>query len=120
MMDTTLDIAWAAGLFEGEGSITHGGEPHRKLKLTLKMTDEDVVRSFAGVLGVGRVYGPYQYKGNRKLVWEWTAVTAQAQAALERLLPYLHSRRRAKAEAEMARRNSGPGKGYRTDLHGPA
>ena len=60
------DIAWATGLFEGEGCITASGgtAAARTPELHLDMTDEDVVRRLAIVLG-GNVTGPY-HKGSNK------------------------------------------------------
>jgi hypothetical protein len=45
------EIAWAAGLFEGEGSITRFGRPGKfDLRVSLNMTDEDVVRRFDAIV----------------------------------------------------------------------
>lgn len=93
-------IEWAAGLFEGEGCITRHHPTRPQLKLTLKMTDEDAVREFARIVG-GPVYGPYNNGNGRKNHWEWTVVTKQAREVLDRLLPYLMSRRAARAEELM-------------------
>jgi hypothetical protein len=49
-------IAWAAGLFEGEGCITLSGE---RFQLALNNTNEGVVYAFRRILDIGRVYGPY-------------------------------------------------------------
>lgn len=49
------EIAWAAGLFEGEGCIyesTNHGNAMRGL--TIRMTDEDTLRRFHRIVGVGR------------------------------------------------------------------
>lgn len=56
-MSTSEDIAWAAGLFEGEGCITtttcHGRTTPR---LLLNMTDEDTVRRFQEIVATGKIY----------------------------------------------------------------
>jgi len=61
------EIAWAAGLFEGEGylSLSGGVRPYAGLN----MTDEDVVRRFHEVIGVGSVTGPHH--GAKKPRWTW-------------------------------------------------
>jgi hypothetical protein len=97
----TLDeIAWAAGLFEGEGSITGSGG---RLDVRVKMTDEPVVRHFAKVMDCGRVYGPYNYEyrdgSKRKPHWVWVAVSTEAFDVLQILWPWLGERRRAQALA---------------------
>ena len=70
-MINAIDIAYAAGLFEGEGTLridryfrTRKGEKRVRitpqLKLRVCMTDEAPVRRFAVIFN-GRVHGPYQY-----------------------------------------------------------
>lgn len=64
-----IEMAWAAGLFEGEGSI--GAK-----RLQLKMISEESVRRFGAVIGVGKVYGPYgPYPSQlgKKPYWMWVA-----------------------------------------------
>jgi len=51
--------AWAAGLFEGEGCITR---QRNNINLVLTTTDEDVIRRWWGIVGAGRLYGPYPPK----------------------------------------------------------
>ena len=64
---TSEEIAWAAGLFEGEGCATvSNGRP----RLVLRMTDEESVRRFGDTVGIGRVYGPYTYPG-KSPIWVW-------------------------------------------------
>jgi hypothetical protein len=93
-------IAWAAGLFEGEGSMTESGG---RLDIRVKMTDEDVVRRFADVMECGKVYGPYKYDyrdgSKRKPHWVWVALSYEAFEVLELLWPWLCTRRRAQALA---------------------
>jgi hypothetical protein len=59
-MASSEEIAWAAGLFEGEGCISHMQRGSGlDLQIALAMTDEEVVRRFDAVVDRGRVYGPY-------------------------------------------------------------
>jgi hypothetical protein len=91
------DLAWAAGLLEGEGSITVcGGTP----RLGLKLSDEEVLRRFAGILGVGKIYGPdgpYGYDPPKQLAkkpaWMWVCERKAAAAAIEAMAPMLSMRR---------------------------
>ena len=104
-MSGAINTAWAAGLFEGEGSISATPErrnvPHgsvwRYIRLSLGSTDEDVVRRFHEVAGCGSVGGPYQYKAERKPHWQWSATGAKADAFLEEILPLLGERRQRRA-----------------------
>jgi hypothetical protein len=92
-------IAWAAGLFEGEGCIT---QSDIRLVLRLKMTDRAVVVRFDDILQIGKVYGPYSYAlkdGHpRKPAWVWVAAGDEAFDALELLAPWLSERRLARAQ----------------------
>lgn len=95
--------AWAAGLFEGEGSIVP--RPAGRIRLQLKMTDEDVVRRFGEVVG-GRVYGPYRQNSvirrgfERKPFWCWSSAgTAHGWKLLHQWWPWLGLRRRARAQS---------------------
>jgi hypothetical protein len=56
-MSEELDIAWAAGLFEGEGTIV---DSTGSVQLRVKMTDLDVLEKLFDVFGVGGIYGPYE------------------------------------------------------------
>jgi hypothetical protein len=96
---STAEIAWAAGLFEGEGTIVIDA---RRVRLTVRMTDEDVLTHFRDVVG-GHVYGPYQYQqpdGHvRKPFWVWHSDGQDAAAVARLLEPWLGKRRRARIEA---------------------
>lgn len=54
--DVRDEYAWAAGFFEGEGSVLMSGGV---LAVRLGNTDEEVLRHFHDVIAVGTVYGPY-------------------------------------------------------------
>lgn len=101
---STAEIAWAAGIFEGEGNISAGAESYTskatgarrtyfKVYLQIHMTDEDVIRRVQSVLG-GRVTGPYRYTSGKQY-WVW-AVTGHDEAVdvFEALYPWLGERRR--------------------------
>lgn len=68
-------LIWAAGLFEGEGSITLITSEGRKYpRLQLSMTDYDVVlRFYYSVGGLGKVAGPFTRAlyPKRKPIWRW-------------------------------------------------
>jgi hypothetical protein len=95
------EIAWAAGLFDGEGSITH---TDRDLQLLLKNTDVELVRRFAAIVERGRVYGPYTHESRdgyrRKPFWMWLAKGDAAHDVVDLLASWLSQRR-----LEQARRH---------------
>ena len=96
--------AWAAGLFEGEGSIYINKTPGRLRKdgsrpvyyypvLAVAMSDEDVIRKFHRIVGLGVVNGPYELREGNKPMWYWRAQGKQAYQVMKWMLPYLCSRR---------------------------
>lgn len=95
-MWTREEMAWVAGLFEGEGSISTAGKSTFVLRLA--MTDEDVIRRLHRITGVGNVYDkPAQIVGH-KHQWIWIVSKQEhLQAMLAAMWPWLCSRRRAKA-----------------------
>lgn len=105
---TRENIAWAAGLFEGEGSCyfrdrKQGTSASRSACVVLNMTDEDVIRKLHRIIGLGSVNGPYQPPGNRKPVWRWSVTgSEQPQAVLAAFWPFLCSRRQAKIAEVLA------------------
>lgn len=100
-MSHVRDIAWSAGLFEGEGCIQINRKNRKGIRpqvhLTLKMTDLDVVKRFAKAVGFGSIRGPYQYSTKHKPAWVWTWHGREALAwAQKNWLHLLGKRRRAK------------------------
>jgi len=100
------DLAWAAGLFEGEGSMSVSriedkryitGESF-KGSARLTMTDLDVVERFHAIVGLGQVNGPYQ-RGEYQPIWVWnTARFEHVQALIAMFWNHFGERRRARAE----------------------
>ena len=68
------EIAWAAGIFEGEGCIT---ESNGRLVTRISNTDGSVLERFRDIVDAGTVYGPYDpYERDgfrRKPVFVWLA-----------------------------------------------
>lgn len=106
-----MSVEWAAGLFEGEGWFGHTGlkytsrktgitKHYRNPRAAMSSTDEDVIRSFCAVVGVGKVRGPYtsRKRPTAKPFWTWQADGKDAVKVAMMLSPYLHSRRRARIE----------------------
>lgn len=89
-------MAWAAGLFEGNGAIT---VCRGRVRLSLKMTDEETVLRFHKTVGAGKVYGPYRNRTGEKDgyarsdYWMWLAEGAEARRVAAAISPWLGSRR---------------------------
>ena len=99
---TREDLAWAAGLFEGEGcfSRTHGVPV-----ANLGMTDNDIVLRFRDVVGFGSIYEINNSRKNPR--WsdglQWSSTNfAHTQQTVAMFWPWLGTRRRARAHELLA------------------
>jgi hypothetical protein len=94
-------LAWAAGIFDGEGTFSTRttGKRDRGIIAKLKMTDEDIVRRFFKVIKVGNMTGPY-FAPNKKPVWIWqTGSFEGVQHTMASLWEWLGIRRRARIKS---------------------
>ena len=92
------DIVWAAGLFEGEGSIPSDASNKNQRRLSLRMTDKDVMERFVSVVGYGNLNGPKWTKGSTKPLWQWSIEKRpEVLRILKMFLPHLGKRRAEKA-----------------------
>ena len=111
-MKSSTDIAYIAGLFDGEGSIYYARRPERKKKHTGKgyrttvsqrismeitMTDESVIRWVHEVLGCGTV-NKKPRKGLCKdgtkylMQYKWRCTFRDAYYVCVLLFPYAHTK----------------------------
>jgi hypothetical protein len=95
---TPNDIAWLAGLIEGEGNISING---RALTIRIKMTDRDVIYWAADLLG-GPIYGGKQTRPDRKPTWNTQVKGAPAAGWAMTLYPWLGQRRRQQVREGLA------------------
>jgi hypothetical protein len=67
---TNYELGWIVALFEGEGCISR---MRQGWQAELKMTDEDVVRKFTDIIGIGAVHGPYPERNRPQIkpYWSW-------------------------------------------------
>ena len=103
-----VELAWASGLFEGEGCTASPGVANPGLQLG--MTDEDTVRRFQRAVGIGVVegpFGPYVGSPGRKPMWRWRANAFEdTQAVIALLWEGFGVRRRKQAVELMAYRKT--------------
>lgn len=97
------NLAWAGGLFEGEGCISLDKKPAGKksARLRITSTDKDVLDRFRMIIGVGVLNGPYinRRHPHYKPKWAYSASGGRSvYPVLVALWPFLCSRRQAKAE----------------------
>tara|TARA_R100000231_G_scaffold95303_1_gene71488 strand:- start:626 stop:1045 length:420 start_codon:yes stop_codon:yes gene_type:complete len=97
------DIAYIAGLFDGEGSVTYKNYMRRRTKkekayptwniqLEVSMTEESIIRWLHEVLNVGSVSKrpPHKNSMGRKMQWRWRCSHREAYHVCCLIWPYSH------------------------------
>ena len=89
-----MSFEWAVGLFEGEGSLCKVRQNGKSWKLSIEMTDKDVVQMFVNVMGTGKIYDrPPRFTG-RKPTYLWQCYRkAEIIRIASKMLPLLGDRR---------------------------
>lgn len=101
---TEAEIAWVAGLLEGEGSFLRAspsqpGHP----RVTVQMTDEDVIRRIREVVGHGCVVPTSDTRNpDWQPAFRWTVKGTPAVELMEKVRPWMYSRRREQLDAALA------------------
>lgn len=95
------ELAWAAGLFEGEGCFylrRATGKRSVHLGACLAMADEEIVRRFSEVVGVGVVAKNQRrlQRPHHSVTWRWQANGPAVSIVYELLGPWLGTRRRTR------------------------
>ena len=95
-----LDIAWLAGLLEGEGAFLFQKCKNWKgsLKIALQMSDYDIVARVANMFDRPCLgpYGPYNGSLQVKQTWQTYTTGSEAAAWMMTLYNFLGNRRREK------------------------
>lgn len=102
-----LNIAWLAGLFEGEGCawLRESAKTGKRNRFVLQiaMTDEDIVRRAHAIAGVGSVHERTRLTKGGKRVWTWSVTNAEHAAGLAMTIyTFLGSRRQARIRELLA------------------
>lgn len=78
------DLAWAAGLFDGDGCVTT--HPTSGLQVLMSKTDQEVLDRFCKVAALGKVYGPYSNGPGKRQRWQYQIADREDIRTLYRLL----------------------------------
>jgi hypothetical protein len=93
----SLERAWAAGFFDGEGWIGYNTYARSsELRLAVFQVDRFVLDRFRAAVGVGTVFGPYPQKGGQP-GFSYRAGGPLAQQVVVCLWSYLSPIKRAQA-----------------------
>ena len=101
-MKQESNIAYIAGLFDGEGSVSYKqymrkrkgkskAYPTWQIRLEIAMTDESLLIWLHEVLGVGTV-GPRKVKPGRKKQWRWRCSHRDAYFVSLLIWPWSHTK----------------------------
>ena len=101
MTTTNRGIAWAAGLYEGEGSLCMSSRGYPKI--SLGMTDREPVEWFKETLGFGYIYTT-THAGRKDMHRYETAGWDRVEQVCAWFSPYLSPRRLARFEEVLAMR----------------
>jgi len=92
-----VELAWAAGFFDGEGNVgcykhsSYKQKTYLRLVAQIAQVDREVLDRFALAVG-GGVTGPYPHKGRVNPYWRWHQEgTDEIQKIFDLLHPYLSS-----------------------------
>jgi hypothetical protein len=103
---TEIEIAWLAGILEGEGCFMFRGTA----KISLQMTDEDVVVKVASLMG--RPYRARKILENRKQVFVTESFGKQALEIMGLVKPHMGTRRSAKIDEVISLCAARPGQPF--------
>jgi hypothetical protein len=98
------DVAWAAGIVDGEGSVTldKKGKTYRQPALTVYSTDLPIIDTLHRLFGGIVQHVPIR-ANMRKPGWFWKLCGAQCLPCLKILLPYMRcSKKRERAKFLLA------------------
>jgi hypothetical protein len=91
---TYTDIAWMAGLLEGEGCFS-GRRYRTPTRIQVCSTDKDVMDRAAELFGQ-KVNGPYRHGTNKKFYWMVVLTGNRSIGWMMTIYPYMGVRRKAK------------------------
>src|SRR5712691_5575847 len=67
---SAAEVAWVAGILEGEGCWTQRRATKPRWWVAVRMTDKDIIERLAEVTGIGRVT-PAPSRRGHKMAWAW-------------------------------------------------
>jgi hypothetical protein len=95
-----MNIAWAGGLYCGEGSAT--ASKGRYPQVTMGQKNREVLDLFCAAVGIGKVFGPYEQQGRCPMyVWRVTG-RDRVRAVADLLWPWLSAEKREQFERVFA------------------
>ena len=108
-LDGEPELAWAAGLFDGEGSVfasyTKLRPEHCRLNLAIAMADLPSIERFTKAVGIGKVVELNRKTKAGRIVYRWqTQTEGTVKFVLQKLWPYLGIQKKVQAMEALASR----------------
>jgi|SRR6056300_346201 len=100
-LNQQVNLAYAAGLFDGEGCVNYKKYKEKKrngtyncwrISLEMAMTDEATVRIFHEIVGVGTVNEKSREKTGHKMQWRWRCTFRDAYKVAISFFPFAHTK----------------------------
>ena len=91
---TAIDVAWAAGIYEGEGCCVKAGNSYNSFSVMVSQKDPELLYRLKEFFG-GRVT---QYKNGKFDVYHWVVCGDRGRVFLGCIYPFLTARRKAQIE----------------------
>lgn len=125
-MNKAIQLAWAAGFYDGEGSSKRINYHYKDKKGRPRSPSKNVCMSVSqaelrpllkfkkAVNDLGHINGPYQYGTNKRPYWIWSASCSAAREVFRLLRPYLHTTKKKQflLVSKEINRNSSRKKGW--------
>jgi len=95
-MDSSNELAYLAGVFDGEGSFgiwSRGKERSPGFRASVEMTDADIVMKFLIYFQVGQILFIKPREAHYKPIYRWKVDLEKAVEVVRKMLPYLSKRR---------------------------
>ncbi len=90
-----VDLAWAAGLIEGEGNIYYHAKGHN-LRVRVVMTDEDIINRLGVIFNASSYYNMVSKDENHKDIYVVNFSGKKALEVMIAIYPFMGKRRRSK------------------------
>src|SRR6266478_4091283 len=87
---TRVQAAWAAGLFDGEGSV---GIYNGALQVRINMCCEETINRFYCLMRLGHVRVVQPKQPRHQKYWAYAVCGTKAEEVLRQILPYLVTKR---------------------------
>jgi hypothetical protein len=94
---SSIELAWAAGFYEGEGSITFRGSRYRTVQLDISQKDLWPLQRWQNIFHAGTIQGRTRKNGFHVYEWHLSNQDEVLTIALA-LRPYLSPRRQEQIE----------------------